>query len=218
MSKWLEGRVVGQKHWTDRLLSLQVTAPLGPFQAGQFVKLALDVGGERVARPYSFVNPPGANRSSSTATSCRGGPLSPRLAALCRGRRAVRRADIAGFLVLSEVPTAENLWLVATGTGIAPFLSILRTEAPWQRYRRVILVHATRTADELVYGEMIAAIAARARRALPPGRLRQPRERAGRARGPHPGGDPRRPAGARRGAPTLGGALALHAVRQSGRC
>jgi len=60
MSKWLAGRVVGQKHWTDRLLSLQVAAPLGPFQAGQFVKLALDAGGERVARPYSFVNPPGS--------------------------------------------------------------------------------------------------------------------------------------------------------------
>ena len=50
MGKWLEGRVVGQKHWTDRLLSLQVAAPLGSFQAGQFVKLALDIGGERVAR------------------------------------------------------------------------------------------------------------------------------------------------------------------------
>ena len=52
----------------------------------------------------------------------------------------------SGFLVLSEVPAAEDLWLVATGTGIAPFLSILRTETPWRRYRRVILVHGVRHA------------------------------------------------------------------------
>ena len=60
MSKWLEGRVVGQTRWTDRLCSLQVRAPFGPFTAGQFTKLALDIGGERVARPYSLVNAPGA--------------------------------------------------------------------------------------------------------------------------------------------------------------
>ena len=61
--------------------------------------------------------------------------------------------------MLSEVPPAEDLWLVATGTGIAPFLSILRTEAPWQRYRRVILVHGARHAIELVYREMIGEVA-----------------------------------------------------------
>ncbi|MGH8746768.1 MAG: ferredoxin--NADP reductase, partial [Burkholderiales bacterium] len=64
----------------------------------------------------------------------------------------------AGFLVLSEVPHAETLWLMSTGTGLAPFLSILCTEAPWQRYRRVVLVHAARFATELVYGELLGAI------------------------------------------------------------
>lgn len=60
MSKWLEGRVVGQMRWSDRLYSLQVQAPFGPFEAGQFTKLALDIDGERIARPYSLVNAPGA--------------------------------------------------------------------------------------------------------------------------------------------------------------
>jgi ferredoxin--NADP+ reductase len=63
----------------------------------------------------------------------------------------------SGFLILAEVPPAEELWLVSTGTGIAPFLSILRTEAPWQTYRRVILVHAVRRANELVYRDVIDA-------------------------------------------------------------
>jgi ferredoxin--NADP+ reductase len=160
MSKWLEGRVVGQKHWTDRLLSLQVAAPLGPFQAGQFVKLALDVGGERVARPYSFVNPPGSEPHEFYYNVVAEGPLTPRLAALRTGEPVYVAPGIAGFLVLAEVPDAENLWLLATGTGLAPFLSILRTEAPWRRFRRVVLVHATRTADEQVYGELLAGVAA----------------------------------------------------------
>jgi len=57
--------------------------------------------------------------------------------------------------VLSEVPDAETLWLVSTGTGIAPFLSILRTATPWRRFRNVVLVHAARHGRELVYQEMI---------------------------------------------------------------
>jgi ferredoxin--NADP+ reductase len=55
--------------------------------------------------------------------------------------------------VLSEVPDAENLWLLATGTGIAPFLSILKSETVWRRYRRVVLVEAVRHASELAYLE-----------------------------------------------------------------
>jgi ferredoxin--NADP+ reductase len=160
MSKWLEGRVVGQKRWTDRLCSLQVSAPLARFEAGQFTKLALDVGGERVARPYSLVNPPGSEPQEFYYNVVAAGPLSPRLAALGAGDAVFVAPNPAGFLVLAEVPEADNLWLIATGTGLGPFLSILRTDAPWQRFRQVILVHATRTAAEQAYGEVLAAIGA----------------------------------------------------------
>lgn len=159
MSKWLEGRVVGQTRWTDRLCSLQVRAPLGPFEAGQFTKLALDVGGERVARPYSLVNAPGAEPLEFYYNVVQAGPLSPRLAALAAGDAVHVAPNPAGFLVLREVPEADNLWLVATGTGLGPFLSILRTDAPWQRFARVTLVHATRTAADQAYRDMIGGIA-----------------------------------------------------------
>jgi ferredoxin/flavodoxin---NADP+ reductase len=159
MSKWLEGRVVGQTRWTDRLCSLQVRAPLGRFEAGQFTKLALDFGGERVARPYSLVNPPGAEPLEFYYNVVQAGPLSPRLAALGAGDAVHVAPNPAGFLVLREVPEAQNLWLVATGTGLGPFLSILRTDAPWQRFARVTLVHATRTAVDQAYREMIGDIA-----------------------------------------------------------
>jgi len=160
VSAWLEGRVAGQTRWTERLFSLRVAAPLGAFQAGQFVKLALDVGGERVARPYSLVNPPGSEPLEFYYNVVAAGPLSPRLAALQAGDTVAVAANPAGFLVLAEVPEAENLWLIATGTGLGPFLSILRTEEPWRRFRQVVLVHATRTAAEQAYGDVLAAVAA----------------------------------------------------------
>jgi ferredoxin/flavodoxin---NADP+ reductase len=159
MSKWLEGRVAGQTRWTERLLSLRVEAPFGPFEAGQFAKLALDVGGERIARPYSLVNPPGATPLEFFYNVVAAGPLSPRLAALEAGDTVYVAPNPAGFLVLREVPDAENLWLVATGTGLGPFLSILRTEALWQRFARVTLVHATRTAGDQAYREIIGEVA-----------------------------------------------------------
>jgi ferredoxin--NADP+ reductase len=63
--------------------------------------------------------------------------------------------------VLSEVPDADTLWMLATGTGIGPFLSILRTPAPWARFGHCVLVHAVRRAEELVYRDVLAALAAR---------------------------------------------------------
>jgi ferredoxin--NADP+ reductase len=159
MSKWLEGRVVENRRWTEALFSLKVEAPRLRFEAGQFVKLALDVGAERVARPFSFVNPPQAALLEFYGVVVPEGPLSPRLAQLSAGDALHLSSNPSGFLVLSEVPDAETLWLISTGTGLAPFLSILCTETPWERYRRVVLVHATRYAKELVYQELLEAIA-----------------------------------------------------------
>lgn len=155
MSAWLEGRVLENRAWTQTLFSLRVQAPGLSFEAGQFVRIALDLGGERVARPFSFVNPPADPVLEFYGVIVPGGPLSPALARLQAGDVLHVADNPSGFLVLAEVPPAEDLWLIATGTGIAPFLSILRTEAPWQRYRRVILVHGVRHARELVYREVI---------------------------------------------------------------
>jgi ferredoxin--NADP+ reductase len=155
MSRWLEARVIENRHWTPALFSLRLAGPMPPFEAGQFVRLALDTDGERVARPFSFVNPPGELPLEFYGVIVPGGPLSPRLACLQPGDSLMLAPNPSGFLVLSEVPAAEELWLVATGTGIAPFLSILRSATPWARYARVVLVHAVRRANELVYRDLI---------------------------------------------------------------
>jgi len=155
---WLEGTVLENRHWTEALFSLKVEAPRLAFAAGQFVRIALDIGGERIARPFSFVNPPEDPVLEFYGIVVPEGPLSPRLEKLAAGERLYVASNPAGFLVLAEVPEAKTLWLLSTGTGIAPYLSILRTAAPWQRFRNVVLVHAVRYARELVYQDLLKKI------------------------------------------------------------
>jgi ferredoxin--NADP+ reductase len=125
------------------------------------VRIALDIEGRRVARAFSFVNPPQDPVLEFYGIVVPEGPLSPRLARLSAGDTLYVASNPAGFLVLSELPPARTLWLVATGTGLAPFLSILRTDEPWQRFENVVLVHAVRHARELAYREVIASTRAR---------------------------------------------------------
>lgn len=158
MSKWIEGTVVGQKKWTDRLYSLQVKADLPTFEAGQFGKLALAVNGEMVARPYSFVNAPKERPYEFYYIVVPEGPLTPRLAQLEPMDSIYIDPRPSGFLVLSEVPDTDHLWMLSTGTGVGPFLSILKTETPWQRFRKIVLVHAVRHANELTYRDQIGRL------------------------------------------------------------
>jgi ferredoxin--NADP+ reductase len=159
MTTWLDAKVIENRHWTEALFSLRVEqAPLA-FEAGQFVRIALDIDGERVARPFSLVNAPGDRALEFYGIVVPEGPLSPRLARLRSGERLFVASNPAGFLVLSEVPDAQTLWLVSTGTGIAPFLSMLRAGTPWKRFRNVVLVHAVRHAAELAYREELEGMA-----------------------------------------------------------
>ena len=155
MSKWLEGRVIENRHWTEALFSLRVEGVSVQYQAGQFVRIGLE---PTLVRAFSFVNPPGDAVLEFYGIVVPQGPLSPRLAKLGAGDRLLVASNPAGFLILSEVPDCDTLWLVATGTGIAPFLSILQTDAPWRRFPHVVLVHAVRHARELVYRELIGEI------------------------------------------------------------
>ncbi|HSP00665.1 MAG TPA: ferredoxin--NADP reductase, partial [Thioalkalivibrio sp.] len=157
MAGWLEAEVIERKHWTGELYSLRVDAPVDPFQAGQFNRLALDIDGERVGRPYSYVNAPDQTPLDFYFITVPGGPLSNRLATLNTGDTVQLMSKAQGFFTLSEVPDAEILWLMATGTALGPYLSMLRTEIPWQRFKRIVLIHAVRSAAELTYQRVIDA-------------------------------------------------------------
>jgi len=161
--QWIKGRVSGRRRWTDALFSLQVDVDPTDrldFEAGQFIKLALPLDGEMVGRPFSFVNAPQSRPYEFYGVTVPGGPLSPHLAALEAGDAIFLAARPSGFLVLSEVPDGDSLWLISTGTGIGPFLSILGTDTVWRRFRQVVLVHGTRHMPELTYRDVIDAISA----------------------------------------------------------
>jgi len=158
MSDWKPGRVVAKKQWNERLISLSFTTDLPPFKAGQFTRIALDIDGERVGRPYSLVNAPDDPIAEIYFNIVPEGPLSPRLAALNVGDTLWVYKTTHGFLTLDELPPCRDLWLMATGTAIGPFLSILKTAAPWGRFDHVILIHAVRTPDELTYQDTIKEV------------------------------------------------------------
>lgn len=157
MTDWLEGRIIERVQWTAGLYSLRFEAPLGTFKAGQFVRIALDIGGERVARPYSLVNAPHEPWLEIYFNVVKGGPLSPRLAELGPGDTLWISPSANGFLVLDEVPETHHLWMLATGTGIGPFLSILKTADLWRRFEKVVLGHSVQLAAELAYRDTIDA-------------------------------------------------------------
>jgi ferredoxin--NADP+ reductase len=164
MSKWVQGSVVGHQRWTDSLHSLQVAAPDVTFIAGQFGRLALPASPgskeEMLGRPYSFVNAPGTAPHEFYFVTVPGGPLTTRLAALSPGDPVWLLRTANGFFSVGELPDADALWCLSTGTGLGPFLSILRTPEPWARFRRIVLVHAVRHGNELTYRDVIAGIGA----------------------------------------------------------
>ncbi len=160
MSDWIEGRIVGRKHWSESLYSLQIDAPLEGFTAGQYIKVALDIGSERIGRPYSLVNGPDERPLEIYFNEVPEGPLTPRLSELEDDARIWVSSKANGIFTLENVVSRRHLWLLATGTALGVYLSILKTAEPWERFERVILVHGARNAGELGYGETIASLQA----------------------------------------------------------
>jgi len=155
MSQWAQGKVVELQQWTEELYSLRVRADIAPFIAGQFTRVARQIDGEIIARPYSFVNAPDDPVLEFYFITVPAGPLSHELIRLGPGDDVLVAPRAAGFFVLRELPDAEHLWMLATGTAIGPFLSILRASEVWERFRHIVLVHSVRTARELTYRDTL---------------------------------------------------------------
>ncbi len=156
MSNWVKGKVIENKHWTDLLYSLQIEADIDPFTAGQYGRLGLEIGDQIVGRPYSFVNAPHESLLEFYSITVSEGPLSPRLAELRAGDLIYIDKRVNGFFTLNEVPEGRDMWMMATGTALGPFLSILKSEEVWHRFENIVLVHAVRFANELTYKNTIA--------------------------------------------------------------
>ena len=158
MANWLEGKVIENRRLNDYLTSLIIEVDLGDHEAGQFVRIGLRYGDDVIARPYSLVNTPTENHLEVYFNIVEDGPLSPRLFALQAGDEVLVSDRPSGFLTVSEVPEAPHLWLIATGTGIGPFLAILKSEAVWQKFEKAVLCYSVSYAEELAYRDAIAEL------------------------------------------------------------
>ena len=153
--------VIAIRRWTDVLLSVRVTRdPAFRFTAGHYARLGLaGPDGAVVTRPLSIASATAEPHLEFVCTLVPGGELSSRLATCASGDDAqVDRASY-GFLTVDGLAPGPDLWMLATGTGIAPFLSILREPRVWTSFERIVVVHSVRQAAELAPAAPIEALA-----------------------------------------------------------
>ncbi|MEL0639810.1 ferredoxin--NADP reductase [Pseudoalteromonas aliena] len=158
MSNWIDATVKKVTWWSKTLFSLTVNANVDPFKAGQFTKLSIIDNDKRIARAYSYVNTPESNDLEFYLINVDDGLLSPRLATLQPGETILIEQRATGFFTLDEIPPSEQLWMLATGTAIGPFLSILQQPDVWKKYKRINLVHGVRFNNDLSYQALINGI------------------------------------------------------------
>lgn len=147
-------QVVDIRHWTPSLLSFTTTRPLElSYVPGQYARIALQVGGQPVWRAFSFVSAPHERQLEFVAVLIPDGLFTSRLREVQPGDVIWIEHENYGFLTTDRFVDGEDLWMLATGTGIGPFLSMLRDDQVWQQFRRIFLVHGARHEAELVYRE-----------------------------------------------------------------
>ncbi len=159
-TKWISATVIENKKLTDRHFALTVEVNLLPFEAGQFARFQIEAENDKgeveaFAKPYSFINTPEEKYVEIYFDTVPNGKVSNGLAALQVGESVEVSQPCVGFFVLSQIPEARDLWMLATGTGIGPYLSILKTDKVWERFEKIRLVHAVPYANELCYAKII---------------------------------------------------------------
>ena len=148
------------KHWTDRLFSFRVTRPASlRFRSGEFVMIGLMQTDEKTGREkpllraYSIASPSWDEELEFYSIKVQDGPLTSRLQHIQPGDQIILRPKPVGTLVHDALLPGKRLWLFATGTGIAPFASLLRDPQTYEDYDEVILTHTCREVGELQYGK-----------------------------------------------------------------
>jgi ferredoxin--NADP+ reductase len=155
---WIETKIKHRNDWAPGLMSLQLEAEASPCIPGQFINLGLDLGGGRVKRSYSLASAPG-QPCEVYLSLVSGGALTPALFERAAGDAVWLDDRALGFFTLEHVPKAERAWLLATGTGLGPFLAMLRSPTIWQRFSHVVLCHGVRHVSHLGYAEELSRLA-----------------------------------------------------------
>ncbi|PKP80073.1 MAG: ferredoxin--NADP(+) reductase [Alphaproteobacteria bacterium HGW-Alphaproteobacteria-2] len=149
------------QHYTDTLFRFRTTRPRSlRFRSGEFVMIGLlDERGKPLLRAYSIASPNWDETLEFYSIKVPDGALTSRLQHIRPGEQIILRPKPVGTLVLDALLPGRRLWMLATGTGIAPFASLIRDPETYERYEEVVLMHTCRTVAELAYGrDLVAAL------------------------------------------------------------
>ncbi|NMG42374.1 ferredoxin--NADP reductase [Aromatoleum toluvorans] len=156
MSNLATERVLSVHHWNESLFSFRTTRDRAlRFTNGQFVMIGLEVDGRPLTRAYSIASPNHEEHLEFFSIKVPNGPLTSRLQHLKEGDPIVVSKKPTGTLVLHDLKPGKNLYLLSTGTGLAPFMSVIQDPETYERFERVVLIHGVRTVSELAYHKFI---------------------------------------------------------------
>ncbi|MBX3685674.1 MAG: ferredoxin--NADP reductase [Rhodocyclaceae bacterium] len=152
MSNLSTERVVEVHHWNDTLFSFKTTRNPGlRFENGQFVMIGLEVEGRPLTRAYSIASPNYEEHLEFFSIKVQNGPLTSRLQHLREGDPIVVSKKPTGTLVLHDLRPGKHLYLLSTGTGLAPFMSVIQDPEAYERFDKIVLIHGVRHVSELAY-------------------------------------------------------------------
>ena len=155
-SKYSTEKVLSVNHWNDTLFSFKTTRQDGlRFENGQFVMIGLEVDGRPLARAYSVASPNYDEHLEFLSIKVQDGPLTSRLQHIKVGDELLVSRKPTGTLVIHDLKPAKNLYLFSTGTGLAPYMSLIQDIEVYDRFEKVILVHGVRKVDDLAYKDFI---------------------------------------------------------------
>ncbi|TAL21738.1 MAG: ferredoxin--NADP reductase [Aquabacterium sp.] len=156
MSAFQEERVLSVHHWTDRLFSFKTTRDQAlRFRNGHFTMIGLRVNGKPLLRAYSIASANYEDHLEFLSIKVPDGPLTSRLQHIQVGDTIIVGRKPTGTLLCDYLTPGKRLYLLGTGTGVAPFLSIIRDPETYERFEQVILVHGVRLVSELAYHDYI---------------------------------------------------------------
>lgn len=156
MSNFFEAKVLSVHHWTDRLFSFTTTRDTSfRYQSGQFTMIGLQVDGKPLMRAYSMVSPHYEENLEFLSIKVADGPLTSRLQNIQPGDSILVGRKASGTLLTQNLLPGRHLYLLGTGTGLAPFMSIIQDPDVYEKFEKVILVHGCRQVHELAYQERI---------------------------------------------------------------
>jgi ferredoxin--NADP+ reductase len=157
MSPFHQERVLSVRHWTDRLFSFRTTrTPSFRFRSGQFVMMGLEGGGKPLLRAYSLASAHYDDELEFFSIKVPDGPLTSRLQHLKEGDEVLIGRKPTGTLIVDNLKPGRTLFLLGTGTGLAPFLSIVRDPEAYERFERIVVAHGVRWIKDLAYGDFLA--------------------------------------------------------------